>query len=86
MATLRSVAAFAALALFQHVHAWTVDLPSCTSPFQPFVYSGCYQEVDETLTFRSSLDSQNMTTELCVAECKGAYSPALTSLLPQLTK
>ena len=73
MASFRSLAALAALSLVQNVHSWNIDLPICTEPFQPFVYSGCYQDLKSpnALIFRSDLDTQSMTVELCVAECKG---------------
>lgn len=63
-----AVAALAPLGL-----AWNVDLPPCTTPFQPFVYSGCFQDLSSppALAYRSSLSIDNMTVELCVAECKG---------------
>lgn len=73
MATLRTGAALAALAISQLSRAWDVPLPPCTSPFQPFVYAGCFKDPSSppALTFRSSLSTQNMTIEICVAECKG---------------
>ncbi len=66
-------ALLAAVTFVTQAHAWVPDLPPCTSPFQPFIYSGCYQEPSghNALSFRSSLDQQNMTVEMCVAECKG---------------
>lgn len=71
----RSLAAVAAVALVQGVRSWAIELPPCLSPFQPFVYSGCYQDqpAPETpaLEFRTDLNQQNMTIEQCVAECKG---------------
>jgi len=73
MAALRSLSAVAALALVQSVHGWNIELPPCTSPFLPFVYTGCFQDpsTPNALSFRSSLDTQSMTVEKCVAECKG---------------
>ncbi|KAK3692812.1 WSC domain-containing protein [Podospora appendiculata] len=74
MASFRLMAAaLAATHMVGQVQAWTVELPPCLSPFQPFVYSGCYDDngSPHTLAFRSSLDQQNMTVETCVAECKG---------------
>ncbi|KAK3375012.1 WSC domain-containing protein [Podospora didyma] len=66
-------AALAVAALVSRVQATTVELPPCLDPFQPFVYSGCFQDTGSphALTFRSNLDSQSMTIETCVAECKG---------------
>ena len=69
-----SAVVLAAATLVSHVQAWVPELPSCLSPFQPFVYSGCYQEPgngNNALAFRSSLDQSNMTIEECVADCKG---------------
>ncbi|KAH8909665.1 WSC-domain-containing protein [Coniochaeta sp. PMI_546] len=74
MAALRSFAAtLAATALFTHVQAWHIDLPACTAPFRPFVYSGCFADntPDATLSFHSDADRYNMTVEGCMAECKG---------------
>ncbi|KAK0621140.1 WSC domain-containing protein [Bombardia bombarda] len=74
MAFLRPIAAaLAAISLLGRVQAWTPELPPCLEPFQPFVYSGCYADSGSptTLSFRSSLDQQNMTVETCVSECKG---------------
>ncbi|KAG6007099.1 hypothetical protein E4U21_006361 [Claviceps maximensis] len=73
MALLRSVLAAVAMTLLPLSHAWNVELPPCTEPFKPYVYSGCFQEGQNsnTLLFRSSLDSANMTGEMCMAECKG---------------
>lgn len=74
MAALRSMAAaMAAVALVGNVQATEVPLPPCLDPFQPFVYSGCFQEAANTqiLPFRSPQSSDDMTVEKCVAECKG---------------
>ncbi|KAK3943042.1 WSC domain-containing protein [Diplogelasinospora grovesii] len=73
MASFSMTAALAAVAILGRVQAWTVPLPPCTSPFQPFVYSGCFADTGspDALSFRSPLDQQNMTIETCVAECKG---------------
>ncbi len=70
-AVIRSMAV--AMAAVTLVQATEIHLPSCLSPFQPFVYSGCYQEVDGThiLPYRSDASSDTMTVESCVAECKG---------------
>lgn len=67
-------AVLAATALFTHVQAWAVDLPACTAPFRPFVYSGCFADNNSSLpalSFRSDADFNNMTIEACMAECKG---------------
>ncbi|KAG5980467.1 hypothetical protein E4U55_003993 [Claviceps digitariae] len=73
MALLRSVLAAVAMTLLPLSHAWNIELPPCTEPFKPFVYSGCFQEGKDSnaLIFRSSLDTANMTVEMCMAECKG---------------
>ncbi|KAG5926178.1 hypothetical protein E4U42_003557 [Claviceps africana] len=73
MAVLRSALALVAMALLPLTHAWNIELPPCTEPFKPFVYSGCFQEgkSSNTLLLRSSLDTANMTVEMCMAECKG---------------
>ncbi|KAK4146929.1 WSC domain-containing protein [Dichotomopilus funicola] len=73
MAPLRTAAAFAAVVLAAHVQATEVPLPPCLDPFQPFVYSGCFQETSNTqlLPYRSPSTPDNMTVEECVAECKG---------------
>ena len=70
-AVLRSMAV--AMAAVTLVHATEIHLPSCLSTFQPFLYSGCYQEVDGThiLPYRSDASADTMTVESCVAECKG---------------
>ncbi|KAL7901012.1 WSC domain-containing protein [Trichoderma sp. SZMC 28014] len=69
------VAAVATLSLVTSTHAWNVDLPPCLDKFQPFVYSGCFQDGGpgnpNALIFRSTLPSNNMTVEECVSECKG---------------
>ncbi len=76
MAALRSAVAVAAIALVQSVHGWNLQLPTCTSPFQPFVYTGCYKDLSNpnTLPFQADVqgeDAQTMTVEKCVAICKG---------------
>lgn len=75
--TLMAVAFTAGGLLVGQVQAWHRALPPCTAPFQPFVYKGCFQE--QTLPFRSTLPSNNMTVEVCASECKGnSYRYALT--------
>jgi len=73
MAILRPLAAVAAVALVQTVSGWHIELPPCLSPFRPFVYTGCFEDLHSpnALTYRSSQNTQNMTVEKCVAECKG---------------
>ncbi|KAI1502236.1 WSC domain-containing protein [Biscogniauxia marginata] len=75
MAPIKSLAAFAALGVVRTAQAWYNELPSCLSQFDPFVYSGCYDNGQpgqkEALTLRTDLDTQNMTVETCVAHCKG---------------
>ncbi|GFP52224.1 WSC domain-containing protein ARB_07867 [Trichoderma asperellum] len=69
------VAAVATLSFVASTQAWNVELPPCLDKFQPFVYSGCFQDggpgKPNALIFRSSLSSDNMTVEECVADCKG---------------
>ncbi|EJT81714.1 hypothetical protein GGTG_01690 [Gaeumannomyces tritici R3-111a-1] len=74
MSSLRSLVAAAAVVSYAgQTYAWTVALPPCLSAFQPFVYSGCYNDVKkpDTLSFKSPLSRENMTVEMCVADCKG---------------
>jgi hypothetical protein len=52
--------------------------PPCSYPYTPFDYVGCY--VDPSLPQRgldwgSDLPTNNMTVELCTAECKGEFLP-----------
>ncbi|RWA14211.1 hypothetical protein EKO27_g890 [Xylaria grammica] len=72
---IKSITAIAALSLVNTAQAWYNDLPSCLSPFEPFVYTGCYDNGQpgqkEALTLRTDLDQQNMTVETCVSHCKG---------------
>src|ERR1700743_3381316 len=65
--------ALVGLSLVYQVRAWTPELPACLSPFQPFVYTGCYKDTcsPDTLSMRTTLPSDNMTVEICTAECKG---------------
>ncbi|KAK2004859.1 WSC domain-containing protein [Colletotrichum falcatum] len=71
----RALAAFAAAALLTQVTATTTELPPCLDAFQPFTYSGCFQEKgtqgEPALDFRSSSNQAENTVEKCVAECKG---------------
>ncbi|KAI1354459.1 WSC domain-containing protein [Xylaria sp. FL0043] len=75
MVAIRSLTAIAALSLVNTARAWYNDLPSCLTPFEPFVYTGCYDNgqpgTKEALSLRTDLDTQNMTVETCVAHCKG---------------
>jgi hypothetical protein len=73
MTRVKTVAAAAAAALVAHVRATEVALPPCLDPFQPFVYAGCFAEVEgkQILPYRSMADQQQGTIEKCVAECKG---------------
>jgi len=55
------------------VRRWNIAGPSCTD-FTPFVYAGCFSDPSSprALPFSSStLNTQNMTVEICVAFCKG---------------
>lgn len=65
----------AIMAAAASVAATTIELPPCTDPFQPFVYSGCFGAVEgnSPLTFRSSEDQTDMSVEECVQICKGTY-------------
>jgi len=73
------ITASAALVLCQGVVAsavrrWETAGPSCPD-FTPFVYEGCFYDPSSprALPFSSSsLNTQNMTVEICVAFCKGA--------------
>ncbi|KAM5364725.1 hypothetical protein ACJZ2D_011376 [Fusarium nematophilum] len=76
MPSLRTIVAGAALALVGITQAHHVELPSCVDPFQPYIYTGCYQDGKPGssapgLIYRSSQNQYNMTVEKCVAECKG---------------
>ncbi|KAI0187770.1 WSC domain-containing protein [Xylaria flabelliformis] len=75
MVAIKSLAAITALSFVHTAHAWYNDLPSCLTPFDPFVYTGCYDNGQpgqpEALSLRTDLDQQNMTVEICVAHCKG---------------
>ncbi|KAI0202726.1 WSC domain-containing protein [Astrocystis sublimbata] len=75
MVAFKSLSAIAALSFVNTAQAWYNDLPSCLAPFEPFVYSGCYDNGQpgqkEALSLRSDLDQNNMTVETCVAHCKG---------------
>ncbi|KAF4983339.1 hypothetical protein FZEAL_1231 [Fusarium zealandicum] len=76
MPSLRIIVAGAALALVGTTQAHHIELPECLDPFQPYVYSGCYQDgvpgtSDQALLYRSSKNQYQMTVEKCVSECKG---------------
>ncbi|KAI1823578.1 WSC domain-containing protein [Xylaria intraflava] len=75
MVLVKSLVAVATLSLANTAQAWYNDLPSCLSPFEPFVYTGCYDNGQpgqkEALSLRTDLNQQNMTVEACVAHCKG---------------
>ncbi|KAI1752935.1 WSC domain-containing protein [Xylaria castorea] len=75
MVAIKSLTAITALSFVNTAQAWYNDLPSCLSPFDPFVYTGCYDNGQpgqmEALSLRTDLDTQNMTVEICVAHCKG---------------
>lgn len=79
------VAAVATLSLVKSTQAWNVELPPCLDEFQPFVYSGCFQDgtpgTPNALIFRSSLSSDSMTVEECVADCKGVFVLKLLLLI-----
>ncbi|TRX92646.1 hypothetical protein FHL15_006573 [Xylaria flabelliformis] len=78
MVAIKSLAAITALSFVHTAHAWYNDLPSCLTPFDPFVYTGCYDNGQpgqpEALSLRTDLDQQNMTVEICIAHCKGNSS------------
>ncbi|KAJ3579386.1 hypothetical protein NPX13_g1177 [Xylaria arbuscula] len=75
MVAFKLLSAIAALSLVNTAQAWYNELPSCVTPFEPFVYTGCFDNGQpgskEALSLRSDLDTQNMTVETCVAHCKG---------------
>ncbi|KAF7948550.1 uncharacterized protein EAE97_003961 [Botrytis byssoidea] len=51
---------------------WAPELPTCTNTTD-FVYAGCFTDPSSpsALLFRTDLNSQNMTVEICVDFCKG---------------
>ncbi|KAH8884169.1 WSC-domain-containing protein [Thozetella sp. PMI_491] len=65
--------AVAAVAIIGRVQATEYILPPCTSPFQPFVYSGCFSNPGNpnALSWQTDLSFNSVTVESCVAECKG---------------
>ncbi|KAK0623035.1 WSC domain-containing protein [Immersiella caudata] len=72
MHSLKMLAAAAALAV-AGTQATELELPPCLEPFRPFVYSGCFQDLRDpsVLQWRTPLDQQSMTEEICMATCKG---------------
>jgi hypothetical protein len=87
------IAASAAIALLTEVCAGPLALrneeppqPACTSPFQPFVYAGCFSDPSSPrgLLYSSGLPTQNMTVETCVAYCKGMPTSSYSQLLPDM--
>ena len=49
------------------------NIPPCTQPYTPFIYSGCYTENTSgarALPFNPSLSFNSMTVERCTAACK----------------
>ncbi|ETS85780.1 hypothetical protein PFICI_03805 [Pestalotiopsis fici W106-1] len=55
--------------------AWYRELPTCLDEFQPFVPVGCFDNGEpggqEALSMKTEISVTGMTTEICVAECKG---------------
>ncbi|TEY80413.1 hypothetical protein BOTCAL_0038g00110 [Botryotinia calthae] len=51
---------------------WAPELPTCTNTTD-FVYAGCFIDPSSpsALLFRTDLNSQNMTVEICIDFCKG---------------
>ncbi|TGO09080.1 hypothetical protein BTUL_0180g00130 [Botrytis tulipae] len=51
---------------------WAPEVPTCTNTTD-FVYAGCFIDPSSpsALLFRTDLNSQNMTVEICVDFCKG---------------
>ncbi|TGO23411.1 hypothetical protein BPAE_0133g00090 [Botrytis paeoniae] len=51
---------------------WAPELPTCTNTTD-FVHAGCFIDPSSpsALLFRTDLNSQNMTVEICVDFCKG---------------
>lgn len=73
--------ALAIPALFSSTYAgpllaerWAPELPTCTNTTD-FVYAGCFIDpsTPSALLFRTDLNSQNMTVEICVDFCKGGF-------------
>ncbi|KAH6653843.1 WSC domain-containing protein [Truncatella angustata] len=75
MMTPRILAAIAAFSLVNKSYAWYNELPPCLDEFQPFVPAGCFDNGQtgekEALSMKTDLPVTGMTTEICVAECKG---------------
>ncbi|KAH8194080.1 hypothetical protein TruAng_011752 [Truncatella angustata] len=73
--TPRILAAIAAFSLVNKSYAWYNELPPCLDEFQPFVPAGCFDNGQtgekEALSMKTDLPVTGMTTEICVAECKG---------------
>ncbi|KAF3024289.1 hypothetical protein E8E14_013332 [Neopestalotiopsis sp. 37M] len=66
---------FAALGCLPRGLAWYRELPTCLDEFQPFVPVGCFDNGEpggqEALSMKTEISVTGMTTEICVAECKG---------------
>jgi len=61
---------------------WAPVLPTCSNTTD-FVYAGCFIDPSSpsALIFRTDLNSQNMTVEICVDFCKGMLFPYLDELM-----
>jgi hypothetical protein len=74
-----SLAALAAVTFIPTAQAWYQELPSCLDSFDPFVYSGCYDNGEVipgepyALDTRTDLDASNGTPQKCMAHCKGEF-------------
>lgn len=66
MPSLKALAAAMALAA-SGIQATEIELPPCLEPFRPYVYSGCFKDLGSPsiLQWRTPLDQQAMTAELC---------------------
>lgn len=71
----RLISTLAVFSLASRGYAWYNELPPCLDEFQPFVEVGCFDNGQvgekEALSMKTDLPVTGMTTEICVAECKG---------------
>lgn len=53
--------------------ATQIPRPPCLVPYEPFEYTGCFKDIGSppALEWRSLLDQNAMTIEICTAYCKG---------------
>jgi hypothetical protein len=75
MAPLGFLTTIVTLTLASQARAWYNELPACLDEFQPFVPVGCFDNglvgENAALSMKTDLSVTGMTTEICVAECKG---------------